>query len=41
MYSNAGINGQADLNKAKLSFDAGYVGIHTKFGGNATDLQCC
>lgn len=36
MYSNAGINGQADLNKAKLSFDAGYVGIHTKFGGNAT-----
>lgn len=36
MYSNAGINGQADLNMAKLSFDAGYVGIHTKFGGNAT-----
>lgn len=30
MMSVAGFNGQADLNKATLAFDAGYEGIHTK-----------
>lgn len=35
MYSDAGVNGQADLNKATLSFDAGYKGIHTKYDDNA------
>ncbi len=30
MYSNAGINGQANLSRAILSFDAGYLGIHTR-----------
>lgn len=30
MMSVAGFNGQADLNKATLTFDAGYEGIHTK-----------
>ena len=35
LYSEAGVNGLADLNKATLSFDAGYKGIHTKYDDNA------
>ncbi len=30
MYSNGGVFGQADFSKAVLSFDADYLGIHTK-----------
>ena len=30
MYSNAGVDGQANLKKAILSFNADYLGIHTK-----------
>ncbi len=30
IYSNAGVFGQADFSKSVLSFDADYLGIHTK-----------
>lgn len=30
LYSNAGVNGQANLSKAILSFNADYLGIHTR-----------
>ena len=45
MYSRAGVDGRACLDKAVLTFDAGYLGIHTKdmyavaTGYNAADMS--